>query len=40
VPGVIGMLADAGMFSLAFIIVGACIFTGSFVALLLDRLKH
>jgi NNP family nitrate/nitrite transporter-like MFS transporter len=40
VPGVIGMLADAGMFSLAFIIVGAAIFTGSFVALLLDRLKH
>ena len=40
VPGVIGILADAGMFSLAFIIVGACIFTGSFVALLLDRLKH
>ena len=40
VPGVIGMLADAGMFSLAFILVGACIFTGCFVALLLDRLKH
>lgn len=40
VPGLIGMLADAGMFQLAFIIVGGAIFTGCFIALLLNRLKH
>jgi NNP family nitrate/nitrite transporter-like MFS transporter len=36
VPGVIGMLADAGMFSFGIIMVGVAIFMGCFVALLLQ----
>jgi NNP family nitrate/nitrite transporter-like MFS transporter len=36
VPSAIGMLADAGMFSFGIIMVGAAIFMGCFVALLLQ----
>ena len=40
VPGAIGMLADAGMFSLGIIIVGVCIFAGCFVALFLTTTQN